>query len=168
MRFIFRLSIFLAGLILIFMGWVVILIGFDAVDISEITSALGWRLFIIGGGFWLSASLLLFFDKRYFYQKKQIEIKTEYGSVNITKDAISDLIREMDIDGVSSIHPNVSIKDGRLIVDVRLKVFAGNKIKEVTDSINKRLIWALEEILSVQDYRKRVVIEQITKRRGLS
>ncbi|MBU1262771.1 hypothetical protein KKH65_02420 [bacterium] len=168
MKFLLRFSTLLAIFLLIVEGWVLIMIGFGAISPSKFflflegTNGLG-----IGIGSIIIAFLCFFFDKRYFTEEKGIEIEGKFGNVLITKKAISDLIEGMvNLEGIYSVLPNISIKNGKLLVKVEVMVAANQKMDILGAKINENLAYLLEEVLSIKDYKKKVSIKGIKRRRA--
>lgn len=158
----------LACFLLLGGGWVLIMIGFGAISPSKFflflegTNGLG-----IGIGSIIVAFLCFFFDKRYFAEEKAIEIENKFGDVLITKKAISDLIEGMtNLEGVYSVIPSLSIKRGRLSVKVGVMALANQKMDILGAKINENLSYLLEEVLSIKDYKKKVSIKGIKRRRA--
>ncbi len=168
MKFLLRLSILLSTFLLIGGGWVLIMIGFGAISPSKFFLFLeGTNGIGIGMGSIIVSFLCFFFDKRYFTEEKAIEIENKYGDVLITKKAISDLIEGMvGLEGVYSATPNISIKRGKLSVKVGIMAGANQKMDLLGSKINENLVYLLEEVLSIKDYKKKVSIKGIKRRRA--
>ncbi|MEW6482220.1 MAG: hypothetical protein AB1397_04380 [bacterium] len=165
MSIIFRISLFILIFFLIVLGWLFVLLGFNVLPIGRISPFLDYRIAIFGFVLFGISLLVLSLEKRFFSSDDGIDIASENGSIRITKAAIEDLIKGIEINGIDELSCKVSIKDKM----VDLRIFAtgfSSSMKRIGDSINKEIDNLMQEIM-IKDYRKMVYINHIKRRRRL-
>ncbi|MEW6679697.1 MAG: hypothetical protein AB1297_01575 [bacterium] len=165
MSIIFRISLFILVFFLIVLGWLFVLLGFNVLPIGRISPFLDYRIAIFGFVLFGISLLVLSLEKRFFSSDAGIDIASENGSIRITKAAIEDLIKGIEINGIDELSCKVSIKDKM----VDLRIFAtgfSSSMERIGDSINKEIDNLMQEIM-IKDYRKMVYINHIKRRRRL-
>lgn len=162
---IFRISLFISLAFLIFLGWILIFLGFGIIPTSVISPFIDYKIAIFGFFMWFLALVLFSFEKKLFCRDDGIDIDGKYGSIRITKSAIRDLIRQIEIDGVDELLGKVSIRNRKVDLKIRATCFLPS-ISGIAENINKEIDEIMKELL-ITDYRKMVYINHIKKRRKL-
>lgn len=165
MTTLFRISLFISLALLIFFGWFIIFLSFHIISLTTISPFINYKIAILGFFMWLVALILFSLEKRLFYSCEGIDINGKYGSVRITKSAIKDVIRQIEIDGIDEIRGDVSIRNGQ----VELKIVATSflpAVSEVGEKISKEIDEVMKALL-ITNYRKKVYIDHIKKKRKL-
>ncbi len=165
MNTIFRISLFISFLILIFLGWTLVFLGLGIIPIAKISPFIDKKIAISGFVIWGLVLFLLSLEKNLFHSDDVVNIEGEYGSIKITKDAIRDVIKGIEIDGIDEITCKVTIK-GKM---VNLKILAtsfSHSMEGIADSINKEIDSTMNGLM-IKDYKKIVYINHIKKGRKL-
>lgn len=159
---IFRVFLYISLALLIFFGWFIIFLGFHIISISTISPFINYKIAIFGFFMWLVVLLIFSLEKRLFYSSDGIDINGEHGSIRITKSAIEDAIRQIEIDGIDEIRGEVSIRDGGVELKIIVSSFLSS-ISQIKGAINKEIDGVMKA-LSLTNYRKKIYIAHIKKK----
>lgn len=162
MSMLFRIFLFISLAFLVLFGWLLIFLGFGIIPIAIVFPFIDYRIAISGFFIWLIVLLVFFLEQRLFFSSDGIDIQ---GSIRITRSAIIDLIRAIEIDGLDELTCKVSIRNRVVELKINATCFSPF-IEGVAEDINKKIDEAMKELL-ITDYKKMVYINHIKKKRRL-
>ncbi|HAW50320.1 TPA: hypothetical protein DCX16_05180 [bacterium] len=166
MNSIFRVCIFIACIFLVFLGYLLISLGFGIIGIGNIAIFIKKWIGFIGISIWMLVIFIFILEKKIFSFSDGINIEGEFGKVWITKKAIEGLVESIEIEGCENISCKVSIKGKLLDIKVSIICFTDG-IVNVIESINREISYLLEDVCLIRNYKKKVEITKIKRRRQL-
>lgn len=162
MNIAFKISLFISCVLLILCGWVLIFLGFGIIPINIISSLIGHKIAILGFFMWAVVIFIFSLEQKLFFSSDGIDIG---DSIRITRSAIIDIIKAIEIDGIDELTCKVSIRNKVVELKINATCFS-SFIEGIPEAINKEIDKAMKELL-ITDYRKMVYINHIKKRRKL-